>query len=62
MNPFTGKQEHIGLFTSKDGAFNAYKKRKENIIKLVAEQEYANGNITAECMAAMMRYEVEIDD
>lgn len=62
MNPFTKKQEYIGSFDSTDSAFKAYKKYKENIIKLVAEQEYANGNITKECMEAMMQYEIEIND
>ena len=62
MNPFTGKQEYIGVYISAEDAFNAYKKYKENIIKRVAEQEYANGNITLECMNAMLKYKIEIND
>ena len=62
MNPFTGKQEHIGVYISPECAFNAYKEYKENIIKRVAEQEYFNGNITLECMTSMIQYKIEIND
>lgn len=62
MNPFTVKQEHIGVYDTLDDAFNAYKIYKENIIKCVAEQEYLNGNITVECMNAMLQYKIEIND
>lgn len=62
MNPFTKKDEHLGLYLTQEEAFNAYKQYKENIIKLVAEQEYKNGNITEECMLAMKNYQIEIND
>lgn len=62
MNPFTGKQEYIGVFDSIDNAFKAYKKYKECIIHQVAEIEYCNRNITKECYLAMLKYQVEIDD
>ena len=62
MNPFTGKQEHIGVYENTDEAFYAYKQYKENIIKQVAEHEYLNGNITFECMNAMLKYNIEIND
>ena len=62
MNPFTGKQVHIGVYTTPELAFQAYKKYKENVIKYVAEQEYLNGNITLECMNAMLQYTIEIND
>lgn len=61
-NPFTNKQEYLGYFKSIKSAFRAYKKRKEEIIKLVAEFEFNQGNITKECYDAMMNYEVEITD
>ena len=54
--------EHIGLYTTIEEAFLSYKKAKESYIKKVAEEEYANGNITKQCYEAMMKYEVEIDD
>ena len=61
-NPFTNKQEYLGYYKSIKSAFRAYKKRKEEIIKLVAEFEFNQGNITKKCYDAMMSYEVEITD
>lgn len=64
-NPFLAtktKSEYIGRFKTAEDAFYAYKKRKEEIISLVAKDEYAKGNITKECYDAMMKYEVEITD
>ena len=61
-NPITGIQiEHRGYLTP-EAAFNQYKKDKETIIKRIAEQEYAKGNITEECYNAMLSYQVEITD
>ena len=62
MNPLTKKSEDLGTYHTPTEAFLAYKKRKEEIIKEVAEIEYRQSNITKECYEAMMRYEVEIDD
>ena len=62
MNPFTKKQEYIGIYSSPEQAFYAYKKYKENIIKLVAEQEYIKGNITKKCMLCMLQYKIDIND
>ena len=62
QNPFTKKQEYIGLYSTIEEAFRAYKQYKENIIKQVAEVEYNKGNITKRCYEAMMKYEVEITD
>ena len=62
MNPFTGKQEHIGVYISSDSAFEAYKNYKENIIRQVAEQELKNNNITEMCYLAMLNYQIEISD
>lgn len=61
-NPITNKKEHLGMHYTSKSAFQAYKKRKENIIKQVAEFEYLNGNITKQCYEAMLSYEVEITD
>lgn len=61
-NPFTNKREELGYYSTPENAFLAYKKRKEEIIKQVAEVEYGAGNITEECYLAMMNYKVEIDD
>ena len=35
---------------------------KENLIKQIANIEYANGNIAENCYNAMMNYKVEITD
>lgn len=60
---FSGQgHETLGYYTCLDDAFLAYKNRKEEIIKQVAETEYNKGNITKGCYEAMIRYEVEIDD
>lgn len=52
----------IGYYNTPEKAFNAYKNFKENIIKQIAQKEYAKGNITKQCYESMMNYEVEIDD
>ncbi len=62
QNPFTNKKECLGTFDAPEEAFQAYKKHKEEIIKQVAQFEYAQGNITKECYEAMLKYEVEITD
>lgn len=57
-----GKRLHLGSYSTPEQAFLAYKRCKESIIKKVAEEEYAEGNITKRCYDAMMCYEVEITD
>lgn len=61
-NPITKKQEYLGSYSSEVDAFKAYKKRKETIIKLIAEKEYKECNIIKKCYDAMMDYQVEITD
>lgn len=61
-NPLNGKREFLGYYNSQKDAFLAYKHRKEEIIKNVANKEFTQGNITLNCYEAMMRYEVEITD
>lgn len=54
--------DYIGLGNTPEEAFLIYKPFKENLIKQVAQEEYAKGNITKRCYDAMMSYEVEITD
>ena len=61
-NPMTKKREYLGFYITVEKSFYVYKKRKEEIIKQVAQIEYDVGNITKECYDAMMNYEVEITD
>lgn len=62
INNSSNKRIYIGEFKTPESAFYAYKEYKESIIKKVAKDEYAKGNITEECYNAMMKYEVEITD
>lgn len=52
----------LGSFETEYEAFLAYKKFKENIIKLAAEKEYENGMITKKCRDALMNYKIEETD
>lgn len=61
-NPFDDENLYLGDYSTERHAFQVYKKYKENIIKQVAQEEYAKGNITKKCFDAMMNYEVEITD
>lgn len=61
-NPLTDKNEELGCYSTPENAFQAYKKRKEDLIKQVAEIEYSKENITKQCYEAMINYEVEITD
>ena len=38
-NPFTGKQEHLGLFSTPEEAHEAWRKRKHELSQLVAATE-----------------------
>lgn len=53
---------HIGTYHSSTDAFYAYKQYKENLIKDVANKEYACGRITKRCYNAMTNYKVELTD
>lgn len=61
-NSLENKHEYLGTYQTLEKAFLTYKKRKEEIIKQVANIEYDLGNISKSCYEAMMHYEVEIDD
>ena len=54
--------DYVGLHSTLEDAFLAYKEYKEKIIKQIAQREYDKGNITKECYEAMLKYEVEITD
>lgn len=58
----TGEREYLGSYNTSFKSFVAYKNRKEEIIKQVAQIEYDKGNITKPCYEAIMKYEVEIID
>ena len=38
-NPFTGKQEYLGLFSAPEEAHEAWRKRKHELAQLVAARE-----------------------
>lgn len=59
---FSNKRVYLGVYKTAEDAFIAYKEYKEQIIKRIAEIEYANGNIIDKCYNAMMKYVVDIDD
>lgn len=61
-NPFLNKSVELGLYSTPEKAFIAYKTYKEDLIKQIARIEYESGNITEGCYNAMMNYKVEIDD
>lgn len=53
---YLGESKELGK------TFQIYKNYKENLIKQIAQEEYANSNITKRCYEAMLNYQVEIDD
>ncbi len=59
-NDGTGNQVHLGLFTTPEAAFEAYKPFKEALIKRIAT-EYKD-ILDPRVYTALMAYEVSIDD
>lgn len=57
-----GGCKHLKYCDTPEEAFYVYKEYKENLIKQIAQEEYAEGNITKKCYDAMMNYKVEITD
>lgn len=53
---------NLGTFLTMEEAFLRYKTYKEDIIKRIAEIEYAKGTITKQCRDALIAYKVEIND
>ena len=61
-NPLMHKNILIGIYSSPNDAFMAYKKYKEILIKTIAKEEHKKQNIIQSCYDAMMNYKVEITD
>ena len=57
-----GKLQNLGTYLTKDDAFYAYKKAKEEYIKEVAQKYFDDGKITKRVYDALMNYEVETTD
>lgn len=57
-----GRHRYIGIFATKEEAFNAYKEAKETYIKEVAMEYFSRGEITKKVYQTLMNYEVEYDD
>ena len=54
------KQYHLGFFNDEASAFNAYKKAKENHVKVIAEKY--KDDMDARAYKALMNYSVDITD
>lgn len=59
-NPITKKREYLGVFDTPIKAFDAYKKRKEEVAKELAT--HYKEVIPSKLYYALLNYEVEIDD
>ena len=57
-----GQNKHIGVFSTIEEAFYAYKTTKENYIKEVAQEYFDKGLITERVRDALFRYKIEITD
>ena len=57
-----GCHETIGLFCSEQEAFNAYKKRKEEVARIYADDYFSKGLIQEKLRDALYNYKVSIDD
>lgn len=57
-----GKKKHIGYFTTKEDAFEAYKNAKEKYIKEVALEYYHKGLISFEVFNSLKKWEIAITD
>jgi len=51
-------EQDLNIEDSSEAVLQKYKEYREKQIKRVAEQEYANSNISKQCYEAMMNYEV----
>lgn len=59
---FHGIIQYLGVYKTKELAFNAYKREKEVIIKIMGDEYYKKGLITKKVYNALLNYEVEITD
>ena len=59
-----GKLKGLGLYSTPEQAFNAYKIAKENEIKRIADECVSKGYVTKDSRLynAMISYQIEIDD
>lgn len=57
-----GKIVYLGLFSTKEDAFEAYKKERESYIKERATEYYSKGLITEKVYNALLNYKIEITD
>ena len=53
---------HLGVYTTSEAAFLAYKKAKEQYVMELAEKYYKEGKITERVYHALLAYRVEITD
>lgn len=53
-----GLMKHIGLYSTPELAFDAYKIAKEEYIKKVATEEYNAGNISEQVYNSLMKWEI----
>lgn len=56
------KRIHIGMFDTPEAAFLAYKKAKEQYVKVLGEKYYKEGKITERVYLALLAYKVDITD
>ena len=61
-NPFTKKLEFLGVYKKPEAAFEAYKKRKKELINEVAEMFYSKGEITERVYNALLNFKIDITD
>lgn len=59
---FRGVIQYLGKYDTKEQAFNAYKKEKEVIVKILGDEYYKRGLITEKVYKALLNYKVEIND
>ena len=53
-------EQELNIEDSTEEVLQKYKEYKEKHIKRVAEEEFANGNISEQCYKAMMDYEIDV--
>ena len=61
-NPIDKRQEFLGLFDTPDLAFEAYRKRKKEIITYLAEHYYKKGKLSDKAYNALLNFEITKDD
>lgn len=61
-NPIEKRQEFLGLFDTPELAFEAYKKRKKDIITCLAKYYYEKGELTDKAYNALLNFEITKDD